>query len=269
MGGERQSREAEAYQEGESHFGSIVATHGRTGREPEGGYNRRLPNVEQLRKLAPLASLLVVVGRVAAVWKLGLIENVAERERLIHFLRQDGWRGPLLCIGVQYLQVIVFAIPGEITQIAAGYVFGAWWGFVYSVIGIFLGSATAFGVGRALGRPVAHKLLGEERLRKLEAAAQSKRGRTVLFLLFLLPGAPKDAMSYGSGVSGFRFGEFVVISSLGRAPALLFSTLFGAQLYERDYGSMAVTAAAAIVVALAFWRYQRRLGEVDEELRPG
>ncbi len=201
----------------------------------------------------------MVAAAGVAVWKLGLIENVVERERLIELLRQDGWRGPLLCIAVQYLQVIIFAIPGEITQIAAGYVFGAWRGFLYSVIGILLGSATAFGVGKAVGRPAARRLLGEKALGRLERAADSKRGRMVLFLLFLLPGAPKDAMSYGAGVTGLRFTEFVVISSLGRAPALLFSTLFGAQLYERDYGSMALTAVVGVGVALVFWRYQKRL----------
>ena len=177
---------------------------------------------DKLRKLAPVASALVLAAAVFAVWKFGLIENVTERERLVQMLRQDGWRGPMICIAVQYLQVIVFAIPGEITQIAAGYVFGALNGFVYSVVGILLGSGTAFVVGRYLGRPLAKKILSEESIGKLENAAQSKRGRLVLFLLFLLPGAPKDAMSYGAGVSGFRFLEFVIISSLGRTPALLF-----------------------------------------------
>ena len=80
----------------------------------------------------------------------------------------------------------------------------------------------------------------------------------VLFLLFLLPGAPKDAMSYGAGVSGFPLGKFVLISSLGRIPALLASTLIGAQVYDRDYASVAITAAGAVAVAAAFWLYQRK-----------
>lgn len=217
-----------------------------------------MPAVDHLRKAAPAISALIVLLAAAAVWKLGLVENVAERERLIAMLRQEGWRGPALCVLVQYLQVIVFAIPGELTQIAAGYVFGAWKGFIYSFVGILLGSGTAFAVGRFLGRPAAVKVFGEESIAKLEKAAHSPRGRLLLFLLFLLPGAPKDAMSYGAGLSGFGFGEFLLISNLGRTPALLFSTLFGAQLYERDYGSMALTAAAAGVVALIFWRYQKR-----------
>lgn len=226
-------------------------------------YNRGLSSPSQapskLRWIGPAAALLAVLGVAWATWYFGLFERFADRDELVEFLRADGWRGPLLLIAVQFVQVILFAIPGEITQVAAGYVFGAWLGFLYSFVGILIGSGTAFLVGRMLGRPLSEKLLGEEALKKLDRAVDSGRGRTAVFLLFLLPGAPKDAMSYGAGVSGMPFLEFLLISNLGRTPALLFSTLFGAQLEQRDYVSMAITAAAVGLVLLVFWRYQKRL----------
>ena len=149
-------------------------------------------------------------------------------------------------------------IPGEITQFAAGYVFGAWKGFLLSLAGIMLGSAVAYGFGKAAGRPALSKLLGEKTMERLDRAVLSPKAPTAMFLLFLLPGAPKDAMSYGAGVSGFPLGKFVLISGLGRIPALLASTLIGAQVYDRDYASVAITAAAAAAMAAAFWLYQRK-----------
>jgi uncharacterized membrane protein YdjX (TVP38/TMEM64 family) len=110
-----------------------------------------------------------------------------------------------------------------------------------------------------IGRPALTKLLGEKTMERMDRAVRSPKAPTAMFLLFLLPGAPKDAMSYGAGVSGFPLGRFVLISSLGRTPALLASTLIGAQVYDRDYASVAVTAAAVAATALAFWLFQRRI----------
>lgn len=163
-----------------------------------------------------------------------------------------------MCVAIQFAQVVIFMIPGEITQFAAGYVFGAWKGFLLSLAGIMLGSATAYGFGKVAGRPALNRLLGEKTMERMDRAVLSPKAPTAMFLLFLLPGAPKDAMSYGAGVSGFPLGKFVLISSLGRIPALLASTLIGAQVYDRDYASVAVTAAAAAAMALAFWLYQRK-----------
>ena len=195
-----------------------------------------------------------------ALWRSGLVARLGDYEQVVVEMGRSGPLGPLACIAIQFVQVIVFFIPGEITQVAAGYVFGAFRGFVYSFIGILLGSAVAFVLGRWLGRPAFARIFGAEALERLRRAAGSPKGRWAVFLLFLTPGAPKDAMSYGAGLTGWPLGRFVLISGLGRTPALLASTVFGGQLQERDYRAMAVTAAAAVVAGLAFWLYQRRAG---------
>ena len=195
-----------------------------------------------------------------AGWQSGLIGHLSDSDEIVADMRQSGWRGPLICIAIQVAQVIIFFIPGEITQIAAGFVFGAWRGFLFSIVGILLGSATAFLLGRFIGRPAFEKIFGRETLEKLEHAAQSPKGRWAIFLLFLTPGAPKDAMSYGAGLTAWRLGPFVLISGLARIPALLASTVFGGQLQERNYWAMAVITAIAIGAAVAFYLYQRKTG---------
>jgi uncharacterized membrane protein YdjX (TVP38/TMEM64 family) len=194
----------------------------------------------------------------AAAWRTGLFSQLSDHEALVAAMRASGVRGYLFCLAIQFTQVVIFMIPGEITQFAAGYVFGAWKGFLLSLAGIMLGSATAYGFGKAAGRPLLSKLLSEKTIERMDHAVLSPKAPAAIFLLFLLPGAPKDAMSYGAGVSGFPLGRFVLISGLGRIPALLASTLIGAQVYDRDYASVAVTAVASAVMLLAFWLYQRR-----------
>lgn len=173
-------------------------------------------------------------------------------------MRGSGLSGYLTCIAIQFVQVVVFMIPGEITQFAAGYVFGAWKGFLLSLVGIMLGSAVAYGFGKAAGQPALRKVLGQATVDRIDHAVCSPRAPTAMFLLFLVPGAPKDAMSYVAGVSGFPLGKFVLISGLARTPALLASTLIGAQVYDRDYASVVITVIAAAGMGLAFWLYQRK-----------
>ena len=121
-----------------------------------------------------------------------------------------------------------------------------------------LGSASAYVFSRLVGRPVIQKIIGGKRLEKLDNALDSSKGRSALFLMFLLPGVPKDALSFGVGLTDFRMAEFIVLSGLGRAPALLFSTLIGSQIQERDYASIAITVVIAGLVIGAAYLYEKK-----------
>ena len=209
-----------------------------------------------------VVALAVLAGLVAIAWQRGWIGRLVNHEALVAWMREDGPAGPLICVGLQFLQVVIFAIPGEFTQIAAGYVFGTWWGFLYSIIGILLGSAFDFGFARAVGRPVVRRIVGPERLARIDSSLQSRKGLVAVFVLFLIPGMPKDAMSYGAGLTALRFPVFVVVSALARMPALLLSTMFGALAYDGDYASMAwiALAAAAWLAVGAYYYRTRRTG---------
>ena len=211
-----------------------------------------------MRKILALLLFLAFLGVGYYAFQSGWAARLGDHEQLVDTLRQEGIWGPLACIGVQFVQVVIFAIPGEVTQVAAGYVFGAWAGFLYSWVGIMLGSSCAFGFSRLVGRPVMERILGKQRLDKIDRALETKRGKSALFILFLIPGMPKDGMSFAVGLTEFKLGEFVVLSGLGRAPALLFSTMIGSQLYERDYFSLGLTVVVAGAAVAAFFLYERR-----------
>ncbi len=201
--------------------------------------------------VAFLASLLVLA------WQRGWLERLADHEQVVAWMRQEGAAGPLLCIGINFVQVVVFAIPGEITQIAAGYVFGPWYGFLYSLVGIFLGSAFDFCFAKGVGRPGVRRILGAERLARVDGHLRSRKGLMAIFVLFLLPGMPKDALSYGAGLSAMRLSLFLVLSVPARMPALLLSTLFGSEAHDGDYTGMVWIAAAAGVLLVVAGYYHR------------
>jgi uncharacterized membrane protein YdjX (TVP38/TMEM64 family) len=207
-------------------------------------------------RLALLLFLLVVACGIW-VWQSGEWHHFSNKDRMIVSLRQDGIRGPLICVGVQIVQVVIFVIPGEITQLAAGYVFGAWWGFLYSAIGIMLGSAFNFYFARAIGRPALQRIISSATLEKVDKLLDQKKGKSTVFILFILPGVPKDALCYGAGFSNMSFMEFMVISGLGRSPFLLATTLIGSQVSRRDYYDMLVTGIVVLLAIAGYYFYER------------
>ena len=224
------------------------------------GTKVRLPATNATRKKVALAialATLVAVGGLI-LWRSGLIQVFFNRDELVDWLRAPGARGPLVCIAAQFIQVVIFAIPGEITQITAGYVFGIWEGFAFSVVGILLGSAFNFYFAQLVGRPTLAKLMGKDTLEKVDHLLNSAKGKSAIFLLFLIPGAPKDAMCYGAGLSNMGLLQFLLISGLARSPALIASIALGAQASERDYQAMVLTGIAFAAALMAYHLYERR-----------
>jgi uncharacterized membrane protein YdjX (TVP38/TMEM64 family) len=214
-------------------------------------------NSHLTQRLLPVLLVLVILIGGVWLWYIGFLQNLLNEDCLIRELRQDGVRGPLLCVAAQFVQVVIFAIPGEVTQLAAGYVFGLWRGFLYSVFGITLGSVFNFYFARVVGRPALERFISRKTLDRVGGLLNNARGKSALFLLFLLPGAPKDVLCYGAGFTGMTATEFVVISSLARTPALFASILIGARAAQRDYDAAILTGVVLLVVAACFYLYER------------
>jgi len=203
-----------------------------------------------------LIALLVIGG--ALLWHAGVLHRISNRDHLVALLRRGGPTGALLCIAVQFLQVVIAVIPGEVTSLAAGYVFGAWRGFLYSAIGITLGSVFNFWFARVVGRPTLERLIRRDTLDKLDRTVASNKSRSAIFLLFLLPGLPKDILCYAAGLSRMHILEFVVLSGLARSPALLASVLIGAGVSRGDYRSVLAIALLTVLAIGGYYWYQRR-----------
>jgi uncharacterized membrane protein YdjX (TVP38/TMEM64 family) len=203
-----------------------------------------------------LATLLAVGGLI--LWQSGLLQIFSNKDKLVDWLRAPGARGPLLCIAAQFVQVVIFAIPGEITQFTAGYVFGIWEGFAFSVVGIMSGSAFNFYFAQVAGRPTLASLVGRDILDKVDRLLNSAKGKSAILVLFLIPGTPKDAMCYGAGLSNLGLLEFLLISGLARSPALIASIALGSHASERDYEAIVLTGITVAAAVLAYYVYERR-----------
>jgi uncharacterized membrane protein YdjX (TVP38/TMEM64 family) len=187
-----------------------------------------------------------------------------------HFLKETvrswGWLAPLVFIAIQALQVIISPIPGEMTGPVGGALFGTFWGVVYSTIGLTIGTLFCFWVGHRWGEPLVRASLSEHNWNRMNFILEAE-GAIICFILYLVPGFPKDIISYLFGISPMPFWVFAVASTVGRLPGTVISSYFGAHVAEQQY--IYAIAFLAIVVALCLPLYYYRDRIVRHFRKPG
>jgi len=196
--------------------------------------------------LAILCLFLVVVGY---EYYSKYFYLFASPESIKKFIMSYGAYAFAVFIMLQVLQVIAFFIPGELVQIAGGYIYGTVLGGVISLLGITIGSAIAYTVANVYGKPFVKKFISEKNFKVIERILELGSKRFVVFLIYVIPGIPKDIVAYICGISNITFKEFIVYSTLGRIPCIFLSSYFGSQLIV---GNRLLLILIAVVVSLIF-----------------
>ena len=199
-------------------------------------------------KLACLIILLVglpylIYRLFPSIWYF--INNEAELDIL---LKQNYIAGMFIYIGAQILQVVISVIPGEAVQIAGGYIYGVAGGLLLSIVGIGIGTFLAFRLARFMGRDAVVAIFGESKMQQVEKYMNGRRGRTIVFALFLIPAMPKDMLCYVAGVSSMREKDFYLLSMIGRIPALAGSMLMGSLWRSDDFVPLIIIAAVVVTL---------------------
>jgi len=181
-----------------------------------------------------------------------------DRDRCAAFLRALGWWAPLGFMAIQFLQVVIAPVPGEATGFIGGYLFGTAGAFVYSTIALTLGSWVNFLIGRYIGKHWIRRIIPAATLSRMDFILKHQ-GAIVVFLLFLLPGFPKDSLCLFLGLSALPVKALVLISGIGRMPGTLMLSAQGASLFEKDYLLLGGLTGVCLIMGLAAWRFREPL----------
>jgi uncharacterized membrane protein YdjX (TVP38/TMEM64 family) len=179
-------------------------------------------------------------------------------DKLSKFLQSLGPYSPAVFVVFQILQVIAAPFPGELTGAAGGYVYGQNFGFLLSTIGLTVGSWIAFELASILGRPFVERFVSQEVLHKFDFLT-TNTGATICFLLFLIPGFPKDYLCYLLGLSRMKLGTFLVVSIIGRIPGTYVLTIQGAKFRNQEYYEVVLFAVGSAVILLAAYLYRDKI----------
>jgi uncharacterized membrane protein YdjX (TVP38/TMEM64 family) len=137
-------------------------------------------------------------------------------------------------------------------------VFGQWVGFGYSMVGLTVGSLFAFVVGRWLGTAFVQRVVSPDVWHRLGFIVEAE-GAILCFVLYLIPGFPKDMLCYLFGLSPMPFGVFAVTSTLGRIPGTWVLSAQGAKTASGQYVEIALLAAGVAALALPLYAYRHRI----------
>jgi uncharacterized membrane protein YdjX (TVP38/TMEM64 family) len=182
-----------------------------------------------------------------------LYQIALDRERIRAVMNGAGSWAPFLFIMVQAVQVVLMVWPVPM-EISGGFLFGLPLGLLYSATGLAFGSMMAFLLGRWLERKFLTRMHPEKmkRIRRLI----KREGTLAAFLIFLIPGFPKDFVCYFLGATRLSLPFFLVVSILLRLPSTLLFTLQGAEVYQGHYGI--TLGLVALYLGLAFWLFRKR-----------
>jgi len=184
-----------------------------------------------------------------SMYHLGLFHFFMNRERLVLWIHSLGAWGFAGFILLQVVQVVAAPIPGEATGVLGGYLYGPVMGVVLSTIGLTLGSYFAFSLSRYFGRPLTERFVDAKTMERFDYLLLHK-GMFLVFLLFLIPGFPKDYLCYILGLGHLTTLEFLAIATTGRLLGTMLLTLGGMFLKNRQYYSFILLSGAAVVIVL-------------------
>jgi len=179
-----------------------------------------------------------------------MIEFVSEPELFQNWVKQKGVLGILAFMGMNTLQVILAIIPGGPFEVVAGYAFGTLKGSLYCDIAMTTGSVITFLFARKFGMKFVQLFFSKEKIESVKFLKTSQKRDSLVFLFFLLPGTPKDLISYLVGLTDMKLSTWIIINLLGRAPAILLSALSGSALGDSHYDIFIVLLAAILIFYL-------------------
>lgn len=187
---------------------------------------------------------LIFKNEISWVWKL-----LKDKEKFKEFIISFGPLAKIVFIFFHIIQVIVFMIPGEVIEAAGGYVFGAWRGILLSLIGINIGVSILFLLAKKYKESLVNKLIPQSIREQFQKILNTKKLTLIVFLIYLVPGIPRDGLVLICGLSKINFKSFMLYSTLGRMPALIMSSYYGQNL---ALGNKAIIIVATIVIVMAF-----------------
>ena len=178
-----------------------------------------------------------------------------EPKKLRIFIASFGPFAAVMFVLIQSLQVVFAPVPGELTGVVGGFLFGNVLGLILSTIGLTAGSLLAFGITRVFGMKLVERIVKKEYIDKFNYFITHK-GLNITFILFLLPGFPKDSLCYLLGLTHMRMIDFLFMNIFGRLPGTLLLTLQGNALKNGKYEAFfwLLLVSITVIATLYFTR---------------
>lgn len=239
-------------------------------------FGRSIKKADLIKLGGLVAFIAILCVIVAALWpSLSLLFEEDGVNKVIESIQSKGPFGVFILLGLQLLQIVVAFIPGEVVQVAAGMLYGPFFGSLIILLGCVVSSAIIYKLVHSLGAPFVRSMVSEEHMVKFYEFERSGKLNLIVFILFVIPGMPKDVFTYLVPLTSMRMRTFLLITTVARIPGVIISTYAAAGLAEGDITtSLIIFGVAAVLMVLGivfrerimgFFSAQKTYHHMDEE----
>ena len=232
--------------------------------------NNRKNVVISVLKILLLVAIVAGIPIYIYFFQNDWLSGFKDFDDIISYLQSYKMESIPIYIGIQVLQIVISVIPGQFFNLAAGYLYTFFPALFFSVVGAFIGTLLSFTLAKVLGSDFVHLFFGREKTQEYVKKLNSKKAYTIVFFIYLIPGIPKDVVSYAAGVSEMKLKPFMFLSLVGRLPGMMGSIMIGSMWHKEEYIGMiilAVIAAAAFILCIIFRKkINRFLDEIYEKI---
>lgn len=207
--------------------------------------------LKQKKILSVIVILLFIAFCAVVTWFIGrpMIRFVEEPLKFRAWVDTHGILGEICFIGMMIFQVVIAFVPGEPLEIGAGYAFGAVKGTILCAIGITIGSMLTFLLVRRFGVRFAEIFFTLEKIKSLKFLQNEKKLGFIIFLIFFLPGTPKDLITYFVGLTDIKLSHYLLLVSIARLPSVITSTVGGSALGTTKYTLAIIVFSATLLLS--------------------
>ena len=161
------------------------------------------------------------------------LKDADNQQRFKEYIKNMGFKGWLALLTIQVLQIFIAFIPGEVVELLAGVLYGAWGGLLLCLLGISIASILIYYTVKLFANKYMIKY--KEKLKTYSFLNDPKQIHLYFFILFLIPGIPKDIFIYLAPFLPIKFSTFIVVSLIARIPSIISSTIVGDSFMKGNY----------------------------------
>lgn len=184
--------------------------------------------------------------------------DLLDEEKVRQWAKESGVKGWFIFIFMTAIQVIIAIIPGGPMEIGAGYAYGPIGGTIIILIGVLIGSTTVYLLVKRFGRSFVRIFIDESKIDNLHILQDPQKLNRMTFIIFLIPGTPKDLLTYAVGLTPMPLSTWLMITILARTPATFVSTYGGDALLKKEYGNVITIFVIVMVLSIVgYWVFSK------------
>ncbi len=223
---------------------------------------------KELKTIIELLLFLIITAAVTIIAfpHIKRLGNVAERQKFIEWILSRGIGGWFVIFGLQILQIIAAFIPGGPVEVIAGLLYGGLGGLLTCISGSIIASFIIFTLSKKLGTPLIEKFFKKDERERFSFLNDSRKLEMIIFILFLIPGIPKDMLTYIAGTTSIKTSRFLLLSSIARIPAVALSTYIGSTVRLGEWHRAIIIFAVVILTGIFGIFYKDRIIDFSRKI---